>query len=265
MHIGDELIHSIVNCSQITSKRKLEIQRELGTHMEDFIAASREAGYRDDEIEKLLLAQFGDPEQIAQDFSQVYRSERRMFLALAYALSTLSLAACLLIAILVIQTGLALGIGTPILEVIASRHTRIQALDILAFVAVYLGLISVEARFETHRFRKAALLLLGIVAIPIASCRVAGLPTAFLFYGLITGLLVRAVRLIVPAKTASAVIVPACFALAGAGFALSRPPVSAPDLMATCASWLALGAAYSVMCTLAPRVDACFLNGLQRT
>jgi len=264
VNIANELIHNIVNRSQITSKRKLEIQRELRTHMEDFVAASREAGYQEDEIQKLLLAHFGDPEQIAEDFSRVYSSERRTLLTLAYALSTLSLATCLLIAILVIQTGLALSIGTPLLEVIASRHTRIQALDILAFVAVYLGLISVEARFETHRFRKAALLLLGIVAIPIASCRVAGLPTAFLFYGLITGLFVRAVRLIVPAKVASAVIVPACFALAGVGFALLRSPVSAPDLMATCASWLALGAAYSVMCTLAPRVDACFLNGLQR-
>ena len=78
MRAADQLIDSIVNSSQIPSgKRRGEIQRELRSHIEDFVVAAREAGRDQDEIEKLVLANFGDPGQIAQGFAWVYRHERR--------------------------------------------------------------------------------------------------------------------------------------------------------------------------------------------
>lgn len=265
MRTADELIHDIVSCSNIPSlKRRREIQRELSTHIEDFVAAARQAGHQEHEIETLLLTHFGDPGQIAQGFSRVYRFERRRLLTLVYALSTMILASSLLMVILAIQSGLAFGFGTPVLKILASRHTVIQALDILAFVSVYLGLTSLETLFELHRFQKAALRLLGIVAVLIASCAATGLPIAFLFYGLIAGTFFRAVHLFVLATIARAAIVLVCFALAGLGFAQLHSPVSPVDLVATCASWLALGTAYLFMSHLAPRVDAALLNELQR-
>ena len=47
MRAAEELIDQIVNSSQIPSgKRRREIQRELRSHIEDFVVAAREAGRR---------------------------------------------------------------------------------------------------------------------------------------------------------------------------------------------------------------------------
>jgi hypothetical protein len=263
---AEDLIHSIVNSSQIPSgNRRREIQRELRSHIEDFVAAAQEAGVHQDQIEKLVLANFGDPDQIAQGFAWVYRHERRRVRALAFTLSTVLLSSCLLAAVLAMQAGLAFGFGAPIVKVLASRHTVMEALDILASVAVYLGLISLESLFQSHRFQKAALLLTAIVGILMLSCAVAGWHISFLFYGLVNGIFCRALQLFVTGNIARAGIVMICFPLAGIVLDLLRSPVSHVAFAATCASWLVMGAGYQVMTHLAARVDAALLNGLQRT
>jgi hypothetical protein len=265
MRAMDELIHGVVTCSQIPSVRlRQEIQRELRTHMEDFVAAAREAGHRDHEIEILLRSHFGDPRQIAEDFAWVYRCDRRELLIFSYAVSTLVIASSLLLAILAIQTGLAASFGTPVLQMVASRHTVIEALDILACVAVYLAATSLESLFENYWFLKAALLLTGLIVVLIVGCTLAGLHITFLVYGLIAGVFLRAVRLFVHSKIARAGIVLLCFAFAGLAFALLRSPISVTGTMAACASWLALGAGYVVMTAAAPRVDASLRLALQR-
>ena len=50
----------------------------------------------------------------------------------------------------------------------------IEALDILASVAVYLGVTSLENVFESHQFQKAAFLLTVIHIVLIVSCAAAG-------------------------------------------------------------------------------------------
>ena len=120
MRAAEELIDCIVNSSRIPpGKRRREIQRELRSHIEDFVVAARLAGREQDEIEQLVLANFGDPGQIAKGFAWVYRHERRRLRAIAYTLSTVLLAGCLLAAILAMQAGLAFGFGTPIMKVLA--------------------------------------------------------------------------------------------------------------------------------------------------
>jgi len=266
----DELIDRIVNSSEIPSGlRRREISRELRSHMEEFVAAVHEAGrdqdeIQEDEIERLLLANFGDPRQIARGFAWVYRHERRRLRAFAFALSTVILASALSAATLAMQAGLAFGFGTPIMRVLASRHTMIEALDILASVAVYLGVTSLENLFKSHRFQKAAFLLTVIVAILMASCSVAGSHITFLFYGLVNGVFFRAVQLFVTPMFARVAIVGVCFPLAGLFSALLRPPVGHVEAAATCASWLVMGAGYQLMTHLAARVDRALLNGLQR-
>jgi hypothetical protein len=265
MRAADQLIDSIVNSSQVPSgKRRGEIQCELRAHIEDFVFAAREAGRDQDEIEKLVLANFGDPGQIAQGFAWVYRHERRRLRAFAYALSTVLLASCLLAVILTVQAGLAFGFGTPIMKVLASRHTVIEALDILASVAVYLGVISLENLFERQRFQKAAFLVTVILTVLIVSCAAAGWHIGFLFFGLVNGVFFRAVQRFVTPTIARVGIVAVCFPLAGLVFALLWSPVSHVAPAATCASWLAMGAGYQLMTHLAARVDAALLNGLQR-
>src|SRR5580698_4724602 len=108
MRAAEELIDAIVNSSRVPpGKRRREIQRELRAHIEDFILAAHEAGRNQNEIEQLVLANFGDPGQIARGFAWVYRHERRRLRVLAYMLSTLLLASALLAAILATQAGLA--------------------------------------------------------------------------------------------------------------------------------------------------------------
>lgn len=265
MLAADELIDRIVNSLQIPSrKRRLEIQRELRAHIEDFVSAAREAGRDQSEIEKLVLANFGDPSQIAQGFAWVYRHERRTLRVLVFTLSTGLLASCLLAAILAVQTGLALGIGRPIRYVLASWHTVIEALDILASVATYLGVISLESLFQRHRFQKAAFLVTATFAIVGALCAAAGLHITFLFYGLGNGVFFRAVQLFVGPKLARIAIIVICFPLVGVVSTLLRSPASNITLAATCASWLAMGVGYQLMTQLAARVDSALLNGLQR-
>ena len=265
MRAVEELIDGIVNSSRIPSgKRRQEIQRELRSHIEDFVIAARESCRDQSEIEKLVIANFGDPDQIANDFSWVYRHERRRLRALAFTLATLLLASSLFGAILAAQTGLAFGFGTPIMKVLASRHTVIEALDILASVVAYLGMISLENLFKTQPFRKAAALLTLIDTILIASCAAAGLHPTFLIFGLVNGIFSRAVQLFVTLKVARVGAVVVCFPLAGLVLALLRSPVSQVALLATCVSWLVMGIGYQLMAHLAARVDAALLNGLQR-
>jgi len=262
---AEELIDSIVNSSHIPSgKRRQEIQRELRSHIEDFVIAARESGRSQSEIEKLVIANFGDPGQIANGFAWVYRHERRRLRALAFTLSTVLLASSLLGAILAAQTGLAFGFGTPIVKVLASRHTVIEALDILASVAAYLGMISLENLFQTQAFRKAATLLTLIGAILSAACAAAGLHPTFLIFGFVNGIFSRALQLFVTRKFARVCAVVVCFPLAGLILALLRSPISQVALVATCVSWLAMGIGYQLMAHLAARVDAALLNGLQQ-
>jgi hypothetical protein len=264
VRLAEDLIDGIVNSSRVPpGKRRREIQRELRAHIEDFVVAAREAGRNENEIEQLVVANFGDPSQIARGFAWVYRHERRRLRVLAYILSTLLLASSLLATILATQAGLAFGVGTPIMNMLVSRHTLIEGLDIVASVAVYLGLISLEDLFERRRFQKAAVLLAAIVSILIVSCAATGLHANFLIFGLVNGLFFRAVQLLAAPKAARVGIVMVCFPVAGLVLAVLRSPVSQVALEITCVSWLVMGVGYQLMTDIAARVDAALLNGLQ--
>lgn len=265
MRAAGKLIDRIVDSSQIPlGKRRREIQRELRAHIEDFVAASHEAGYEPHEIEQMALANFGDPAQIAQGFAWVYRHERRTLRACTYALSTLLLACFLLATILTTQAGLAFGLGTPIMKTLASRHTVIEALDILASVAAYLGLTSLESLFENHGLRKATVLLAVIIAVLMGLFAAAGLRTSFLMFGLVNGVFFRAIQLLVTRKALRAGIVVICFPVAGILLAVLRTPVSQLAFAATCISWLVMGVGYLLMTDLSARVDAALVKGLER-
>jgi hypothetical protein len=262
---ADELIGNIVNWSRIPSgKRRREVQRELRSHIEDFMLAARAAGRDDEEIERLVLASFGDPGQIARDFAWVYRNERRMLRICVFVLSTLVLASFLSAAILAIQAGVAFGFGVPVLNVLASRHTVIEALDILSSVAAYVGFTSLERLFDCRRFQKATGLLTLVLTVILAACAAAGVHAGFLIFGFVNGVFFRAIQVFITRRIARIGIVVACFALAGLISSQLRSPVLHYAAAASCASWLIMGAGYQLMTDLAERVDAALSNGLQR-
>src|SRR5690242_18588246 len=107
MRVAEEMIERIISSAQILpGRRQREIQRELRSHIDEFIAAARAHGGKEEDIEKQLVARFGDPGQIARCFAWVYRHERRRLRLVTFALSTLLIASGLSAAVLVMQAGL---------------------------------------------------------------------------------------------------------------------------------------------------------------
>jgi hypothetical protein len=262
MYAADELVDKIVNSSQIPSgRRRREVQRELRSHIEDFMFAAREAGRDEDEIERLVLANFGYPCQIARGFAWVYRHERRRLRIFVFVVSIVVLASSLSAAILAMQASVGAGFGIPILHVLASRHTVIEALDILSSVAVYISFTSLERLFDRRQFQKVTALLTLIVTACYAA---AGMHTPFLIFGLINAVFLRAMQLFIPQRIARIAIVLACFGLAGLVSSQLRSPRLHYAVAVTCASWLVMGAGYQFATDKAAHVETALFNSLQR-
>src|SRR5579863_7470443 len=160
MRAADALIDKIVASSGIPSgKRRREAASELRSHVEDLVLFARSAGHADDEIERMVLERFGDPRQMARNFAWVYRRERAVLALTVFTLSTVAVATVIAAAVLAAQAGLAIGFGIPLPRVLASRHTVIEAIDILATVAAYTGFLSLEHLFDRRAFQKTIALL----------------------------------------------------------------------------------------------------------
>jgi hypothetical protein len=264
MHAADELIGKIAKPSQIPSrKRRQEIQRELRTHMEDFITAAREAGRREDEIEKMVAANFGDPVEIAEGFAWVYRRERVMVRVGVFLLSSLAVTSLMLSAILALQTGIAIGFGTPVLHVLASQHTAIEALDILFTVTTYTRLVALEELFDRNRSLRALALLALAFAILEGLSMAVKFRAPFLIFGVVNGAFFRTIQVFIKSGMARTGMV-----VAGIGLlcllSFKVIPFHSRFAFTACASWLAMGAAYRKMPDAVARMDAALLHRLQR-
>jgi len=244
MRRAESLIAQVVGASGLPGeKRRREVARELRDHIEDFVRAAREAGHRDDEIERMLLDSFGDPGAIGRNFGWVYRHERALLRWRVFGLSTLTVAGLVTAGILAVQTGL----GAPFWH----RHTMSKVLDILATVAVYVGMISIEKLLAPRGFGKV------ISAALAAGCAALALHAAFLALGCANAVFLRTMR----AQALRWCLVPLGFGLTGILFwarAHGAYPI-APSL----ASWLVTGLGYQAMTGLADRVDTALWSRLQ--
>jgi hypothetical protein len=261
----DELIRSIVSKSQIPSvKRRHDILCELRSHLEDSILAAREAGRSDEEIQRVLLSSFGDPGQIAESFAWIYRRERAMMQIAVFLISTFAVAGMLAAAILAVQSVLALGFGSSALRVIASRHTVIEALDILSTVAVYIASVSIEKLFNGYRFQKSLAVVAIIFAIAYGVCAAANVSAPFLGFGLICGVFLRTIRFVMNSGLVRNGIAIAGFVAGGFVSFQIHPWASEYAVVINCLSWFVMGAGYQLMAGLAPRFSEFVSNGLQR-
>ena len=254
MTAAERLIDEIVAVSRIPSeRRRREVRRELRAHVEDFVSAGRQSGRREEEIESLLAAHFGDPGQIARQFAQVYRRERVARYLGGFLLCTVLVGLVISAAAISMQAGMMAGFGAARPGALASRHTVIEALDILASAAAYLGLLSLE-RF----FARPIAVLASVAAALAAVFAAAGLPPQLVLFGFANGALLRVIRVGVRRPAARLAAALACFgALASVFF---HPSSSA--LAATAGSWLIMGAAYHLMTHVAARVDRALLGRL---
>jgi hypothetical protein len=262
--VADDLINDIVSSSQIPwGTRRQAVLRELRSHVEDYVVAAREAGHPDDEIQRMVLASLGDPHQIARNFAWVCRHERTVFRISVFVFSTLTVASLLAGAVFTMQAGVAAGFGLPVPNILASRHTVIEALDILSTVAAYVGFLSLEKLFARRKIQKALALLTLCFALAFAGCAVANAHPFFLVFGFVNGVFLRTMQAFIRTRLARAAVVVACFALFG--FISFQLWSSAPQyaLAANCVSWFIMGAGYQVMTDLATYIDSALFSGLQ--
>ncbi len=265
MRAADRLAEQVANLSHVPrGRRRYEIQRELQGHMEDFIAAARAAGHGDDEIEKMLAANFGDPAQIAAGFAWVYRWERAVARVGLLLLSSTVVTGAILGAVLTLQACMAIGFGTPLWKVLISPHTRIEALDIAFTVITYSGLVALERLFERNRAAKALALLAVIFAILTALRMTLNFHAPFLVFGVVNGAFFRMTHVFVKTAAARTGIIAAALVVL---CAISLPAMTFRfpyALAATCASWLIMAAAYRQMPDAVARVDAALWRRLQQ-
>jgi len=248
MQATEMLIERIIGATKIPSlRRRRDIQRELRAHIEDFAAAALAAGHGDNEIECMVLENFGDPIEIARHFDWVYRWDRARLRMAVFVLSTIAVAALSAAGILAAQAGVAAGFGIPF----SGRHTTIELLDILATAAVYVGMISVEKLWSNRGFQKVVLaaLLGGLAA--------ASAHAWFLVFACAAAVFLRMAQ----GRTAGWGAAPLCFGIVGWLF-WARSPGTSPAA-ASLASWMVMGLGYQWMTGLAPLVSRGLWNRLQ--
>ena len=245
MTTAERLIDEIMSASRIPSeKRRREVRRELQAHMEDIAIALRANGRSEDEIERSLVERFGDPRQIARQFAWVYWRERAARHFGGFLISTTLVSVVISAAAISIQAGIMSRFSAPILDVLASRHARFEALDILATAATYIGLVSL-GRFFRWPLAVLAALAAGLLVLFAAT----GVQAEFILFGFCNGALLRGIQVVVrhPAMRLAAAL--ACLGVLGAIF--FHPPSS----MMIVTSWAIMGAAYHLMTHVAARVD----------
>jgi len=265
MCAADELVDRIVNGSQIPSgKRRQQIQRELRCHIEDFVLAARADGRDDEEIAKMAVANFGDPAEIAEAFAWVYRRERTVAHACVFVLSSLAVTGMMLAGVLGVQAGIAFGLGTPVLNVLAGWHTAIEALDILCTVTTYAGLVSLERLFESNRSLKALGSLAVAFAVLMGICVTLDFHAPFLVFGVANGAFFRTIQMLIKSELTRTGIIAAGIALVGF-ISFERMPFRYEYALAvTCVSWVVMGAAYRQMPDAVARMEAALDRCWQR-
>lgn len=265
MHSVDELVEKIVSSSQIPSgRRRLEIARELRAHIEDFALIAREAGHSEEEIRRLVLANFGEPQEIAQGFARVYRCERAILRVSVFLLSTLVAASFISVSVLALQASMAIGLGVPIPLIFGSRHLTLETLYLLSTATAYVGLISLEKLFDGARLGKAIGLLALILTVAGVGLTVANVHAEILLAGSFSGVLLRLIQVVLVNGTARVAVMMVCFALFGVVSANSQSVVLPRQIVLRLLVWATIGVTCHLMTYLAARMDRALLNGVQQ-
>jgi len=249
MRCAEAPIERIAASSGVPSgKRREEIARELRAHAEDLAASARRQGHGEDEIARMVAAEFADARRFAANFSWVYRKERAFVRLAIFGLGTATIAAAVSTAIFTAQAAAAIGFGHAPAP-LASRHTAMEAADILASVAAYIGLLSIENLFASRKLPKAIALLAAISLFLVWIFALAGQRAAFLVFGCVNAVFLRSLQKFpLSGKSRLAAAMAWCAILGAVLFmVLPRPSVS---LSAWLVSWSIMGAGYHLVTLL---------------
>ncbi len=254
---ADELIKKIIAGSQIPSGRRTQdVARELRAHVEDFVEAARQAGHTDEEVHRMVAANFGEPLEIAREFASLYRRERAILRISVFLLCTMVAGAGSASVALAIQAALSLGLGASGSNLIGARHMMMEALYILAMAAAYAGLISFEKLFDQRRLEKSVAAVAGCFAVIAVAAVWMTDRAEMLIVAFVSGVALRLIQagLKNPVVRVSAVL--ACFGLLGVISACMVPGSGGASLRL--AVWIAVGMCCYLMTQVAERVDRRF-------
>jgi hypothetical protein len=154
MNASDDLIRRVVSRSGIvTSKGRIDLERELHAHLEDAIEEARSQGYDEAGILQIVCDRFGDPDEIAREFAAAHRLERgATFLAYSLALMGISV---LMVAGLILGLQLLIAICSGIPPSNAFPHLREEIISFASLALGYMGLYLEERLFQKRRLIKA--------------------------------------------------------------------------------------------------------------
>lgn len=178
MDASHDLVKRIVSRSGIaTTARQQELARELQSHIDDLISESRSSGCDEASIEQFVGQRFGNPESIAQAFSDTYRSERMaVYLGLFAAFIIVSLFA---VATVITTLQMLVSIGSGATLTTAFPRLRWEAVGFVALTWGYTGVYLGE-----RLFRKCP--LLSAVALNASLFGAAALVLHYLLPGHVT-------------------------------------------------------------------------------
>lgn len=264
MDPANELIERIVCAAQIPSgRRKREIERELRAHIEDYVLIASEAGRSEADIERMVLAAFGDPHEIARLFAWVYRRERAILRISVFLLSTLAGGGLISAVALALQTSWAIGSGVPIPRAVGGRHLTFELLYIFSTATAYMGLVSLEQLFERGRLKKAVFLLALLFTVVGAAFAAFNAHPESLAIGFASGVSLRAIQVFIKPRRARIGAAIGFFALFGIASACGQSGLTT-NAIGAITVWSAIGICCHLMTHLAARVDRALLNGLQQ-
>ena len=163
MSFEERLIEKVLASSGIVSaRRRGEVARELRAHLEDAIEEARAAGLGEADIAQLIARRFGGPEEVARQFADVYRAERRAVYFIAFFL--LAVAALIAISAFVgaVQLTVALGMGYTAYRAFPPDHLMWEIALLTGLTLGYLSLHFTSHLFKRRGLAKAFLLIGGI-------------------------------------------------------------------------------------------------------
>lgn len=266
MYTPDDMVEKIVSSSKVPSgRRRREIARELRAHIEDFVLIAREAGHTEDEIGRLVAANFGNPREIADEFAAVYRFERAVLRISVFLLATLAASSFISTVVLGVQASMAIGLGVPVARVFAGHHLRLETFYIFCTVVAYVGLLSLEKLFDRARFGKAVASLGLLFTFAGFGLSVLDVPVQILFSAFASGLLLRTIQMFIKNKFARIGAATSLFGVFGLLAAYRQSPGVGNEAALQLLVWLAIGLCGYLLTSFSGRVDRALSNGFQRT
>jgi hypothetical protein len=257
MSTKDTLVKKIIRSLTIPGNAaRSEIESELASHLDDMIEEARTNGCNDREIEELVLARFGDPEEIARQFAGVYKPGSGIVRAAEFLILAIGSLALVLAFTGAAQAVVAVSVGLPASSVLTRGHARAELGALAGLAFGYLALCFSALVLPSAVKLKSVLLIASAFFLTGAALQALIPPQGLVFgFGLACAVLLRAVEALFSGKLMRVIGIAAVLSI-GADF-MPTCLRSASD-PATLLEIIPIGLSVAVSCQLLAAVARAF-------